>query len=67
MSAAWSGGGLIPPPPGVTSNFVDPSDQIMKNIVVHTVFLTLSTFAIVIRIYTRMRISRVKLGIDDCA
>ncbi|KAI8628367.1 hypothetical protein F5Y19DRAFT_486046 [Xylariaceae sp. FL1651] len=65
MSSAWSGGGLIPPPPGVTPNFVNPPDQLTTNIAVHTVFLTFSTFAVVVRLYTRIIISRMKLGTDD--
>ncbi|KAI0013030.1 hypothetical protein F4779DRAFT_565232 [Xylariaceae sp. FL0662B] len=64
MSSQWSQG-VVPPPPGVTPNFVDPPDQLEKNITIHTIFLTLSTVSVVMRIYTRLCVSRVKLGVDD--
>ncbi|CAJ2504213.1 Uu.00g116070.m01.CDS01 [Anthostomella pinea] len=64
MSSQWSQG-VVPPPAGVTPNFVDPPNQMTENIAIHTVFLTLSTLAVAMRIYTRVHISRVNLGADD--
>ncbi|KAI2465600.1 hypothetical protein F4781DRAFT_408617 [Annulohypoxylon bovei var. microspora] len=64
MSSQWSQG-VVPPPPGVTVNFVNPENQMAGNIAIHTVFLTLSTLSVIMRIYTRLRVSRVTLGVDD--
>ncbi|KAI0133382.1 hypothetical protein F4776DRAFT_133516 [Hypoxylon sp. NC0597] len=64
MSSQWSQG-VVPPPEGVTPNFVDPPNQLPGNIAVHTIFLTLSTLCVIMRIYTRLHVSRVKLGVDD--
>ncbi|KAI0180757.1 hypothetical protein GGR52DRAFT_4258 [Hypoxylon sp. FL1284] len=57
--------GVVPPPEGVTPNLVNPPNQLGKNIAIHTVFLALSTFAVAMRVYTRLYVSRVKLGVDD--
>lgn len=65
MSSQWSQG-LVPPPDGVQANFIDPPNQLDTNIAVHASFLTVSTFAVVMRVYTRIQISGVKLGVDDC-
>ncbi|XDG03564.1 hypothetical protein ABKA04_003179 [Annulohypoxylon sp. FPYF3050] len=65
MSSQWSQG-VVPPPPGVEPNFVNPENQMGGNIAIHTVFLTISTFSVIMRIYTRLRVSRVSLGVDDC-
>ncbi|KAI1079137.1 hypothetical protein F5B20DRAFT_545089 [Whalleya microplaca] len=64
MSSQWSQG-VVPPPEGITPNFVDPVDQMEKNITIHSIFLTLSTLSVIMRIYTRLYVSRVKLGTDD--
>jgi hypothetical protein len=55
----------FPPPPGVIPNFVNPDSQDTATIVLHTVCLTLTTFFIVMRVYTRHFIS-LWLGWDDC-
>ncbi|KAI1875018.1 hypothetical protein JX265_003703 [Neoarthrinium moseri] len=65
MSSQWSQG-VVPPPEGVTPNLVNPPNQLEKNIAIHAVFLTLSTLSVVMRLYTRIHVSRVKLGADDC-
>ncbi|KAI0451111.1 hypothetical protein F5B21DRAFT_488212 [Xylaria acuta] len=64
MSSQWSQG-VIQPPEGVTPNFVDPPNQIEQSIPVHVVFLTLTTLCVAMRLYTRVHVSRVGLGIDD--
>ncbi|KAK3934314.1 hypothetical protein QBC46DRAFT_400152 [Diplogelasinospora grovesii] len=63
MASGWLG--AYPPPPGVTPNFDDPPSQIPGGIALHTVCLTLVTAAVAMRVYTRTRITRTKLGIDD--
>ncbi|KAK4212944.1 putative integral membrane protein Pth11-like [Rhypophila decipiens] len=57
--------GLIPPPPGVTANFVDPPSQLQSNIALHTICLTLVTIAVGMRFYTRLFITKSGLGLDD--
>ncbi|KAI1088701.1 hypothetical protein F5B19DRAFT_470210 [Rostrohypoxylon terebratum] len=64
MSSQWSQG-VVPPPPGVEPNFVNPENQMGGNIAIHTVFLTISTLSVIMRIYTRLYVSRVSLGVDD--
>ncbi|KAI1173321.1 hypothetical protein F4777DRAFT_457325 [Nemania sp. FL0916] len=64
MSSQWSEG-VIPPPQGVVPNFVDPPNQMSRNIAIHAVFLTLSTLFVTMRIYTRLWISKIGLGPDD--
>lgn len=65
MSSQWSQG-TVPAPPGVVPNLIDPPDQLDKNIAVHSVFLTLSTLALIMRSYTRLFVNRLAFGIDDC-
>ncbi|KAF2735644.1 hypothetical protein EJ04DRAFT_599748 [Polyplosphaeria fusca] len=55
----------MPPPPGMHSNFVDPPDQLNQNIAFHTVCLTVVTLSVAVRLYTRMRITKASLGMDD--
>lgn len=64
MASQWLGS--IPPPPGVEPNFIDPYDHMTENIALHTVLLTLTTLAVGMRLYTRLRITKAKLGVDDC-
>ncbi|KAI0879953.1 uncharacterized protein GGS22DRAFT_101847 [Annulohypoxylon maeteangense] len=64
MSSQWSQG-VVPPPAGVEPNFINPENQMAGNIVIHTIFLTLSTLSVIMRIYTRLYVSRVTLGVDD--
>ena len=56
---------LVPPPPGVTANLVDPVSRERASIALHSTFLTLITFFLAMRIYTRKFISR-WIGWDDC-
>lgn len=65
MSSQWSQG-VVPAPAGVVANFDNPHSELNTNIAVHSVFLTISTLVILMRIYTRIHISRLSLGIDDC-
>ena len=53
------------PPLGVTPNFVDPESCGNAVIVVLTVFSALTTLVVVLRMYTRMCISK-SVGWDDC-
>lgn len=55
----------MPPPPGKTSNFVDPEYQGTKFIVVNCVFLPLAVVALVVRTWTRVCIVR-NFQDDDC-
>ncbi len=55
----------LPPPPGVTPNFVNPESRAGANIALHTTCLTLVTIFFAMRIYTRKFISR-WIGWDDC-
>ena len=57
--------GALPPPPGDSANFVDPPTRTKSTIALHTVYLTVVTFCVVLRIYTRRFISH-SLGWDDC-
>ncbi|MCJ1257348.1 hypothetical protein MMC24_005173 [Lignoscripta atroalba] len=52
------------PPPGVTSDFVNPTTQGSILIGISSVCSALVTFLFIIRIYTKVRITR-KLGFDD--
>lgn len=63
MATGWLGS--IPPPIGIDPNFVDPPSQLHGNIALHTVCLTLVTASVAIRLYTRLFITKVPLGVDD--
>lgn len=52
-------------PPGAVSNTIDLSSQLNGNIALHTICLTLATAAVAMRLYTRISITRVTLGLDD--
>lgn len=65
MSSQWLTGSM-PPPAGETVNLVNPPNQLDANVTVHTIFLTASTLAILMRLYTRLRINQSHLGTDDC-
>ncbi|KAF2203656.1 hypothetical protein GQ43DRAFT_411195 [Delitschia confertaspora ATCC 74209] len=64
MATQW-GSGVLPPPPGIEPNLVDPSGQFHGNVALHSVLLTVATLSIGVRFYTRTFITRSKLGIDD--
>ncbi len=54
-----------PPPPGVRPNFVDPYTFAPAFIAISVVLMTLTTFFLCIRFYTRIAILRV-FGVTDC-
>ncbi|TVY85580.1 hypothetical protein LSUE1_G000084 [Lachnellula suecica] len=56
--------GAYPIPPGVVANFINPPSLLHGHIALHTVFLTLDTIFLGIRLYTRKVIHR-RLGLDD--
>lgn len=64
MATGWLG--VIPPPPGVEENILNPTSQIHSNIALHTICLGLATASVVIRIYTRIFITKASVGADDC-
>lgn len=53
------------PPPGMTSNFVDPPSQGYVTIIVMVISLSLATPLVLIRMYTRHFINQ-RLWWDDC-
>ena len=54
----------MPPPPGVTSNFVDPEDITYQITIVGAVMLTLSTIATMLRFYVKGFLTR-NIALDD--
>jgi hypothetical protein len=64
MATGWLG--VIPPPPGVEANIVNPTTQIHSNIALHTICLGLATTSVAIRFYTRIFITKASVGVDDC-
>ena len=65
MSATGLGPGAMPAPPGLSANFLNPPNHNTSSIVLHVMCLTLATFAIAIRFFTRAQITH-NLGWDDC-
>ncbi|KAF7588590.1 hypothetical protein BBP40_005475 [Aspergillus hancockii] len=57
--------GAFPPPPEVVPSFDDPVNRISGCITLDTVFLTLISIALTMRLYTRWFIMRASLGLDD--
>jgi hypothetical protein len=57
--------GVVPPPPGVTPNFVNPPSTGYK-VIITTVFTwALATLILCIRLYVKLRIIRM-VKFDDC-
>ena len=56
--------GILPPPPGQTANFIDPPDQHVEIIALHSVCLTLITLFVGMRVYLRAFVLRA-FGWDD--
>lgn len=56
---------LSRPPPGTTSNFVDPPDLTPNVIACHTILLFFTTVCVFIRLYTRKIIQK-RVGFDEC-
>ena len=57
--------GAVPPPPGITPNFVNPDYNDGGTVPVTAVFLTLSTIALSLRVYTKARVVKL-FGAEDC-
>lgn len=57
-------GSALPPPPGVTPNYVDPVNHDASTIALHTTLMTVGTAMVGMRVYTRARILR-NFGWDD--
>jgi len=54
-----------PPPPGLTSNWVDPESIASGLIVPNVVFMVLAIVAVALRMYTRVCLIH-NVGSDDC-
>ena len=54
-----------PPPPGVTSNWVDPESIASGLIVPNVVFMVLAIVAVALRMHTRVFLIH-NVGYDDC-
>ncbi|KAI1292702.1 hypothetical protein F5Y03DRAFT_375394 [Xylaria venustula] len=63
MASQWVA--ALPPPPGIEPNFIDPRSQRDRNIALHTVLLSLITIFVSVRIYTRVWITKLHLGIEN--
>jgi hypothetical protein len=57
--------GVVPPPPGVTPNFVNPPSTGYKIIIATVVTWALATFSLCLRLYVKLRIVRM-IKLDDC-
>lgn len=55
----------IPPPPGVTSNFVNPESCAHIPRIVIAISIPIMTICVLMRLYTRLFVTRT-FGIDDC-
>lgn len=56
---------LVPPPPGVVSNFIDRVSRADRVRNTTYVFLPFMIVAVVLRLYTRIYIKK-RFGWDDC-
>lgn len=54
-----------PPPPGVTSNFIDPLSRAYQTRIAIGVMLALMVPLLFLRLYTRLRVTKT-FGLDDC-
>ena len=54
----------IRPPPGVEANLINPEDHMGSNIALHSVFLTVVTLCVSMRLYTQSFITK-QLGCED--
>ncbi|RAQ73408.1 hypothetical protein COH20_004991 [Aspergillus flavus] len=58
--------GILPPPPEVEPNFINPQNQFHGCTPFVAFYLTINSLALVMRLYTRRFIIRASLAIDDC-
>lgn len=56
---------IIPPPPGVASNFDNPESRAYETVIVFTIYLIFMMSIFLLRIYSNVFITR-SLGWDDC-
>ena len=57
---------VIPPPPGLTSNFEHPTDALHTvNLVTQVLCIIVVTAAVILRIIIKIRL-RKKLELEDC-
>ena len=63
----WERGNFsaIPPPPGLTSNYVNPPSKAIWGTVTTSVCLTVATLLVAMRIYTKLKVLK-NPGWDDC-
>jgi hypothetical protein len=57
--------GAMEPPPDVEPNFLNPPSLQQSNIIQHGISLSIIFLFVSMRIYTRLRILKTTLGIDD--
>lgn len=53
------------PPPGVTPDFNSPDNYKHDNIILHSIVLSFTTLAVLVRVYTRAVVKK-SFGLDDC-
>ena len=58
-------GPALPPPPGVTPNFVNPANLDKLTIAIFTLCMILATLTVILRMWTKICIIR-QTSIDDC-
>ena len=54
-----------PPPPGHTSNFINPGSRSYQLVILISVLSALVIILVPLRIYSRLRITH-SFGVDDC-
>lgn len=57
--------GAVPPPPGVTPNFLHPAYHAGGIVPLAAVFIPLAAIFMFLRVYTKVRIIKV-FGLEDC-
>ena len=65
IKAALLNGPAARPPPGVEPNFVDPTNLDTAVITVLSVCLTITSFAVLIRLYTKLFVMK-SAAYEDC-
>lgn len=58
-------GPALQAPPGQTYNLIDPPNKNFWFIVTLTITVTISTFAVLIRVYTKFFVVKLR-GLEDC-
>ena len=65
MSSSLANLPAAPPPPGIIPNFVDPPTRVPVIVALEAVFITLMLLTVAMRIYVRLRVTKV-WGFEDC-